>query len=226
MKTRFNPFQTGERGLPARPAAHPAQRTPKRKPKARAARQKRPSVDAQIALSRAVSGQSLANYPAIIEGFKAKGIPEDQIKPRENVFTFDAWKALGRVVRKGEHGVKIATCIPIGERETGDVDPETGEPVKEMKTRPWTSTVFHISQTDPIETAAGTVAGSAAGSAAILAVPSGILPDDPVHTSAPAPAPAVVVPVAFTEPEPQTITIAAAPAPAAGGWRARRFGGV
>ena len=42
------------------------------------------------ALSRAVSGQSFTNFPAIFQGFAAKGIPESEIKPRENVFTFDA----------------------------------------------------------------------------------------------------------------------------------------
>jgi len=47
-------------------------------------------------LKRAVTGQSLTNFPAIFQGFAAKGIAEDEIKPRENVFTFDAWKALGR----------------------------------------------------------------------------------------------------------------------------------
>ena len=57
--------------------------------------------------SRAVHGQSLSNFPAIFQGFAAKGIPESEIKPRENVFTFNAWKALGRVVRRGEHGVKV-----------------------------------------------------------------------------------------------------------------------
>src|SRR5712692_9223746 len=50
----------------------------------------------QEALTRAVTGQSYSNYPAIVAGFMAKGIPEDQIKPRENVFTYEAWRALGR----------------------------------------------------------------------------------------------------------------------------------
>ena len=62
-------------------------------------------------LKRAVSGQSLSNFPAIFQGFAAKGIPEAEIKPRENVFTFEAWKALGRVVRRGEHGVRVVTFI-------------------------------------------------------------------------------------------------------------------
>src|ERR1700676_3432529 len=76
----------------------------------------------QEALSRAMSGQSCSNFPAIFQGFAAKGIPEAEIKPRENVFTFDAWKALGRYVRKGEHGVKVVTMI---ERQSKEMDPDT-----------------------------------------------------------------------------------------------------
>ena len=96
-------------------------------------------------LKRAVSGQSLSNLPAIFQGFAAKGIPESEIKPRENVFTFEAWKALGRYVRKGEHGVKVVTFI---ETKSKEVDQDTGE--AKIIRRPWTTTVFHISQTEPI----------------------------------------------------------------------------
>jgi len=96
-------------------------------------------------LNRAISGQSFANFPAIFQGFAAKGIPESEIKPRENVFTFDAWKALGRVVRRGEHGVKVVTFIDCKSKE---VDPDTGE--RKIIRRPWTTTVFHVSQTDAI----------------------------------------------------------------------------
>ena len=98
------------------------------------------------ALRRAISGQSLSNFPAIFRGFAAKGIPESEIKPRENVFTFDAWKALGRVVRRGEHGVKIVTFIDTASKE---IDPDTGE--RKLVRRPWTTTVFHISQTEPLK---------------------------------------------------------------------------
>src|SRR6478609_4851684 len=76
------------------------------------------------ALNRAVSGHSHSNFPAIFQGFAAKGIPESEIKPRENVFTFDAWKALGRVVRRGEHGVKVCTFV---ERQGKEIDQDTGE---------------------------------------------------------------------------------------------------
>lgn len=99
----------------------------------------------QEALTRAVHGQSFANYPAIFQGFMARGIPEDQIKPRENVFTFQAWKALGRYVRKGEHGVRVLTFIESASKET---DRDTGEP--KIIRRPWSSTVFHVSQTEAI----------------------------------------------------------------------------
>ena len=102
------------------------------------------------ALRNAVSGQSMANYPAIFDGFAAKGISENDIKPRENVFTFHAWKRLGRVVKKGEHGVKVVTYVEFG---PGKPDPKTGElDSRKMGGRkPRSTTVFHVSQTKPLE---------------------------------------------------------------------------
>lgn len=91
------------------------------------------------ALARAQSGQSLANWPAIFEGFAAMGIPAADILPRENVLTFNAWKALGRVVRRGQHGVKVHTWIVAQDKETG-----------ETRKLPRVTTVFHVSQTDPL----------------------------------------------------------------------------
>src|SRR5947209_7167074 len=67
----------------------------------------------QEALTRAAAGQSLTNWPAIFAGFTAKGIPESDIRPRENIFTYHAWRALGRQVRRGEHGVKVTTFVPM-----------------------------------------------------------------------------------------------------------------
>jgi hypothetical protein len=102
------------------------------------------------ALSRAIGGQSWGNYPAIIRGFMAKGIPESEILPRENVFTYHAWRALGRQVRRGEHGVKVVTFLPARDRE--ETDSTTGErKTVRRSSRPWTATVFHVSQTDPIQ---------------------------------------------------------------------------
>ena len=96
-------------------------------------------------LKRAVHGQSFSNFPAIFRGFATKGIPEAEIKPRENVFTYQAWRALGRQVRRGEHGVKVVTFIDCKGKE---VDADTGE--RKIIRRPWTTTVFHISQTEEI----------------------------------------------------------------------------
>jgi hypothetical protein len=109
----------------------------------------------QEALGRAVGNQALTNFPAIFAGFAAKGIPEGDIRPRENVFTYHAWRALGRQVRRGEHGVKVVTFVacegkdgPSGE----DCDGVIAEAPRKRRghSRPWSATVFHISQTDPV----------------------------------------------------------------------------
>lgn len=92
------------------------------------------------ALARATNSQSFLNYHPIFAGFQAKGIAPEDIRPRENIFTFNAWRALGRTVKKGEHGVKITTWITAE-------DKTTGEPYK----RATYTTVFHISQTEPMK---------------------------------------------------------------------------
>lgn len=96
----------------------------------------------QNALSNARNNESLANYPAIYAGFQAKGIPESDIEPRVNVFTYNAWKALGRQVRRGEHGVKVVTYVPMTKTDdNGNVEASFRAPRM--------VTVFHITQTDP-----------------------------------------------------------------------------
>lgn len=100
----------------------------------------------QESLSRAVQGQSAMNYQTIVEGFMARGIPAGEIIPRVNVFTYNAWLAAGRQVRKGEKGVRVVTFVPMSFK---DGAPQ-GEP-KKMAMRPKNTTVFHVSQTDPIE---------------------------------------------------------------------------
>lgn len=101
----------------------------------------------QEALSRAQGGLSTRNYADIYHGFAAKGIPIEEIRPRENVLTFHAWKALGRNVRKGEHGVKVLTFREGTRKETNK---ETGEEERKSFRSPWSSTVFHVSQTEPV----------------------------------------------------------------------------
>ena len=91
-------------------------------------------------LNRAKNGDSLANYQAILQGFADKGIPASEIIPRENVFTYNAWLALNRQVRKGEKGVKVVTWIPAKQKDSESSFMFRGR-----------STVFHISQTDLIQ---------------------------------------------------------------------------
>lgn len=102
----------------------------------------------QEALSRATGNGSARNYAAIILGFMEKGIDKDDITPRENVFTYAAWKALGRQVKKGEHGVKVMTWIPM--ELTDKKTDESGNQTSTKKTRikPRRATVFHVSQTE------------------------------------------------------------------------------
>ena len=99
----------------------------------------------QEALARATGGTALSNYPAIVEGFISKGMEPGEVKPRVNVFTYAAWKALGRQVRRGEHGVKVLTYI---EGEKTETDEEGKEKTRSFR-RPRTTTVFHLTQTDP-----------------------------------------------------------------------------
>ena len=101
----------------------------------------------QEALTRAITSPSMSNYGAIFRGFMEKGLPEADIRPRENVFSYQAWRALGRQVRKGEHGVKIAT-IRKGEKTVRTAD---GTESKERFSSPWFVTVFHVTQTDVVQ---------------------------------------------------------------------------
>lgn len=94
------------------------------------------------ALHRAQNGAINFNYNLIINGFLDKGIPESDIKPRENVLTYHAWQALGRQVRRGEHGVRITSFIPMTKKDDSGIARPIGK-------RPKSVTVFHISQTDP-----------------------------------------------------------------------------
>lgn len=96
------------------------------------------------ALYNATCRESLLNYATIFEEFSARGIPMDEIIPRVNVFTFNAWKALGRTVKKGEHGVRVLTFVPCEKK-----DEETGETSEFLRSR--TTTVFHVSQTKEME---------------------------------------------------------------------------
>lgn len=111
-------------------------------------------LDAVEALERATSGVS-ENDGIVIEAFAQRGIAAT---PRVDVFTYRAWQAAGRQVRRGEHGVRLTVWIPrdatAAERKR---DPEAKGTMM-----PWHTTVFHISQTDPIAAPATTETADAA----------------------------------------------------------------
>ncbi len=105
------------------------------------------------ALSRARGGLSASNYAAIVQGFADRGIPVDQIEPRANVLTYRAWRAVGRQVRRGEHGIKVPTWVPTKGRELSESEQQTLSPTQQKRResgglRPRMATVFHVSQTD------------------------------------------------------------------------------
>ena len=113
------------------------------KTKYRRKRKRRQTTEsAADALARIEASENSANYPVIIDAFTARGIPADEIKPRENVFTYRAWHAKGRQVKKGEKSVRIDVWIEYDSKNEKD---ENGKPKKKRIRR--SVAVFHISQT-------------------------------------------------------------------------------
>jgi len=96
------------------------------------------------AIARATNGGSFRNDAIVIAQFKRRGIAAN---PRVDVFTYAAWQGQGRQVRKGEHGVKLQTWIPITDK--ADKADKAGRTKTRRRMAPKSATVFHISQTDP-----------------------------------------------------------------------------
>lgn len=83
----------------------------------------------QATIEKAQSRDFGQNDLLVVMAFNDRGI---QATPRVDVFTYNAWLAKGRQVRKGEKGVTIFTFI---EKKDGSKTPRS-------------VTVFHVSQTD------------------------------------------------------------------------------
>ena len=63
----------------------------------------------------------------------------------EMVASFNAWKKMGRMVNKGEHGLKVLAPVTYRREET---DAETGQTIEEKRIRGFkVETVFDVSQT-------------------------------------------------------------------------------
>jgi antirestriction protein ArdC len=102
-------------------------------------------ASAQAALDDIRNNPSIANFEAVYEGCAAKGIHPDDVTPKENVLTYRAWQALRRQVRKGEKGIKVKIYI---RRLKKGADPEEDSSYFSF---PKSVSVFHVSQTDPME---------------------------------------------------------------------------
>lgn len=94
-------------------------------------------ADGLEALARVQSRVVSANDVRVIEAFAERGIVAT---PRVDVFTYKAWFALGRQVRRGEKSVRVTVWLPVP-----DKDGTKGRMIAR------TAYVFHKSQTDAIE---------------------------------------------------------------------------
>lgn len=102
----------------------------------------------QEALARVRTSPSMANYVQVFVYFMAEpyNLPFEEIDPKQNVLTYKAWRALGRHVRKGEHGCRVTVWGTSAKREN---DPSTGEEREQVKRFCTTAVVFHKCQTEP-----------------------------------------------------------------------------
>lgn len=105
-------------------------------------REERRVVNGLASVARAQSNASLKNDLAVIEGFAERGI---RAEPRVDVFTFNGWLALGRRVRKGEHGVRLGVKVATSKAVLDEV---TGQERRVESSFLKGVTVFHISQTE------------------------------------------------------------------------------
>jgi hypothetical protein len=102
--------------------------------------------EAAEAYARTQNG-SVANFAAVYRHFMSEpfNIPESDIKPKENCFTYKAWRHLGRQVKKRPADVPRgrwgATVWLVGGRDDDD------------RPRFVKGSVFHISQTITLEEA-------------------------------------------------------------------------
>lgn len=95
----------------------------------------------RAALERARAPRFGPNLGIVLAECARRGFLDPPPVPGRTVLTFNAWRALGRTVRRGEHGIRIPVVIPTAH------DPETGEPGRRIIK---TAAVFHVSQTDPL----------------------------------------------------------------------------
>jgi hypothetical protein len=107
------------------------------------------------ALARIQSGFS-KNDELVICAFAEAGVDPDEIEPRENVLTFNAWRAKGRKVAKGATSVRVQTWIPCRDKDGDDGAREGEVSTRRRKMRPKIAFLFHMSQTIAVDAPEGT----------------------------------------------------------------------
>lgn len=91
------------------------------------------------------------DIPVIME-FQTRGLSSDKVHtfgPEQNVYTYNAWQAKGRQVRKGERSVRCTVWIPVVVKGKPDAIRESDRKDR-TRSRMHNACLFHISQTDPI----------------------------------------------------------------------------
>jgi hypothetical protein len=121
-------------------------------------RRSKSSESPQEALARIQSMQFGRNDLLVITAFSEAGIPPEQVDPRHNVLTFNAWKALGRRVAKGAKSIGVTVWIPInGKKDEPQAETDDdGEAKKKQGMRPKLTRLFHEWQTVPVDAEKGT----------------------------------------------------------------------
>ena len=120
-------------------------------------RQRKTSEDPAAALQRIQTGQFGGNDVLVIEAFADAGIPPEEVDPRNNVLTFNAWEALNRRVAKGAISVRVTVWMPIdGKGKAGEGEKQDDGKPAPRGMRPRSARLFHEWQTVPANAAKGT----------------------------------------------------------------------
>jgi hypothetical protein len=110
----------------------------------------------QEALARIHSMGFGKNDAVAIMAFAECGIDPEEIEPRQNVLTFNAWKGAGRRVAKGAMSVKVTVWVPKSGKDGDEKPAKEGEKKKRGGMYPKTTCLFHVSQTVPQDATKGT----------------------------------------------------------------------
>ncbi len=112
--------------------------------------------DPATALQRIQSMQMGENDVLVIHAFADAGVPPEDIDPRRNVLTFNAWKALDRRVAKGATSIRVCVWIPATGKAKAEPPAKSSSEKPKAKMRPVTARLFHVSQTVPADAPKGT----------------------------------------------------------------------